>query len=889
MPASQVTPERVLTLGVLAWQGHEVASAQWQPLARLLSDRLEGYTVRLVPLYLEEMYAAVADGRLDLVLTQPLSFVELASSHGLSQLVTLRTLENGYALDRFGSVFIRRADRPELDSLEALAGQVVAGVAANAFGGWRTGALELKRAGVDPEQDIHPIFVGLPQTNIVEAVLDGRADVGIVRSGLLERLAREGQTEALEVIAPREYADYPLAASTDLYPEWPLAIREGLPGALAREISLVLMSLPDDHPVNQAAGIAGWSIPLDYSSVRRMLLELEPPAEAEAAGALASLKAQWPLLVGLLVVALAVNLFMALRARRKLARSRSRLLRTLDHLEEAVVTTDARGHVEFMNDAAQRMSGIGLDVALGQPLCRVLTVRQDNDGRRMSFADLRDRVAGEEPTSGFPLEVSVSTPQGERIVKVSIASMEPMAGEGERTRWLVSLHDLTDFHRVNEQLSFRARHDSLTGLFNRTSLEAELAVHVSRVLEEGHGGGMLWLDIDGFRAVNENASHAAGDALLRRVGSLISVLTPDASLVARTGTDEFGLLLPRASAEDLLVAGQRLVSAIRELRFSWEGVTVNVGVSVGVVVIDRGTSAVDAVLSNAVAACRVARNHGGSRLHLHHPEDDEVRAQHVQLERLNQLRDALRNDAFGFMAQRIDALAEPDKLPHYEMLLRMRQPNGTLLPPGEFVGVAEQHRMMPAIDRWVVSRLFRELKPYQGQVQAFAINLSADSVQDPGMVDFILDETARSGIDPAGICFEITETAAIINIAQVAELIRRLRSEGFLFALDDFGGGLLSFDFLRHFRVDYLKIDGKLVRDIDHDPVAALMVEAVNRIGLALGAETIAEWVEDDKTCRTLLGLGVTHGQGYFLHRPEPLRDLLEALEAGNLRQAAGF
>ncbi|MFP4155023.1 MAG: EAL domain-containing protein [Halothiobacillaceae bacterium] len=886
---ADVASERVLTLGVLAWQGHEAATRQWQPLARLLSDQLDGYTVRLVPLYLEEMYAAVADGRLDLVLTQPLSFVELAGQHGLSQLVTLRNMDNGHAIDRFGSVFIRRADRTDLDSLESLRGGVIAGVAPNAFGGWLTGILEIKRLGIDPETDIEPLFLGLPQTNIVEAVLDGRADAGIVRSGLLEKLAVRGEADDLEVIAPRSYADYPLATSTDLYPEWPLAIKNDLPGALARQISLTLMSLPEDHPANRAAGIAGWSIPLDYSSLRRLMLELNPPAANTAPDALAALRAQWPILVGLLVVALVINLLIVLRGRRRLAHSRSSLLRTLDHLDEAVVTTDAQGHVAFMNRAAQRMSGIPLKDALGHQLCRVLAVRHDSDGRRMNFADLRGQAGGDEPLPGFPLEASISTPDGERIVKVSMTVMEPLAGEGDRTRWLVSLHDLTEFHRVNEQLSYRARHDSLTGLFNRASLEAELAVHCGRVMEEGHGGGILWLDIDGFRAVNENASHAAGDALLRRVGSLISVLTPEASLVARTGTDEFGLLLPRASEEDLFMAGQKLVAAIRELRFSWEGTDVHVGVSVGVVVIDRGVASVDTVLSQVVAACRVARSHGGNRLHVHHPEDSEVRAQHEQLERLNQLRDALRHDAFGFMAQRIDALAEPEALPHYELLLRMRQPNGTLLPPGAFVGVAEQNRMMPAIDRWVVSHLFRALKPYQRQVRAFAINLSADSVQDPGMVDFILDETARNGIDPSGICFEITETAAIINVAQVTELIRRLRGEGFLFALDDFGGGLLSFDFLRHFRVDYLKIDGKLVRDIGHDPVATLMVEAVNRIGLALGAETIAEWVEDEGTCRTLLGLGVTHGQGYLLHRPQPLHDVLESLAADTLGHVAGF
>jgi len=852
---------------VLAYQLPEEVHARWQPLADYLSEHVPGVRVSVRPLMRHEAESGLERGELHLLLINPYDYAWLETSHGVTRIATLRPRGYGDLQPLFGAVVFQRADAPALQGLAALRGKRIAAVAPDAFPMLMV-QREILALGHDPLDFFGSVdYTGLPHLNVVQQVLDGTAEAGIVRTGLLEELVAKGRipAHALRIVpGPRPVA-FRHASSTRLYPEWPLAIAPGLEPSVTHRILHALLEIEPESPVAIASGIEGWAPPLEYSEVTALMRDLQlgsfAPSSTPSLGDF--LRAHWPVLGLSLAGVLLVMLLFSARSNRRLLHLAERLDTTLDGLGDAVVRLDAQGRVDYMNPVAEALCLQGLAQARGCSANSVLFLVDPDSGAPLGSALVEAARTGE--VEDLPRRVEIRN----HIRHVLSLGVRPLSREGGGGL-VLALHDITAITSLNDELRWQANHDPMTGLSNQRALERAFLEAVGR--PAGDAGDMLaLLDLDDFKAVNDQAGHAAGDALLRQMADVLRAWSPEGSLVARMAGDEFIVLLRQTTVEQGMGELQGLVERISDFRLHYDGRDFQVGASIGAVVIDRQAS-LEYHLIEADAACMQAKDQGGDRVQLHLPGDAAILRHHADLAWVTRLRDALNTDAFGLYGQLI-LPTHPSGEPHCEVLLRL-QDGDTLAAPDSFIPAAERQRMMPRLDRWVVRQALALFAPLQ-DAAVLAVNLSAQSVQDPRLGDDLLRWFEATGVRPDRVCFEITETAALDNLEQAASLVRRLQELGCRFALDDFGSGLFSFGMLRSLPVDYLKIDGKLVRDFMDDAVAEVMLTTILELGQLLDMRTIAEWVEGDESREVLTQLDVDYLQGYALHRPAPL---LEAL-----------
>jgi diguanylate cyclase (GGDEF)-like protein len=438
-------------------------------------------------------------------------------------------------------------------------------------------------------------------------------------------------------------------------------------------------------------------------------------------------------------------------------------------------------------------------------------------------------------------------------------------------------HDVTEARQLTRQVFWQAIHDPLTGLVNRREFELRLeqALQSAQTYQQAHM--LCYLDLDQFKIVNDTCGHSAGDELLRQVTALLQTHIRKSDTLARLGGDEFGVLLHQCDLDQALRVANTLRESIQAFRFAWETNTFSIGVSIGVVSINHQSESLSSLLVAADSACYAAKNNGRNRVHTFHAEDQDVVQQRGEMRWAARLNQALENHQFCLFAQPIVATRPQSSAEkHYEVLLRLRDETGALVPPMAFIPAAERYGLMPKIDRWVVRTLFQhwaQIQPQPGgvgdaQPRIYAINLSGTTLNDDEMIDFLLQQFAQYAVPYHLICFEITETAAIANLSKASQFIHRLRNLGCRFALDDFGSGMSSFAYLKNLPVDYLKIDGGFVKDILNDPVNAAMVDAINRIGQVMGLKTVAEYVENKAILECITALGVDFAQGYGIAKP---------------------
>lgn len=436
--------------------------------------------------------------------------------------------------------------------------------------------------------------------------------------------------------------------------------------------------------------------------------------------------------------------------------------------------------------------------------------------------------------------------------------------------------------RMEEQMDYFARHDVLTGLNNRWEFELHLNEMVQDAKSKNHNHVLMYMDLDQFKIINDTAGHVAGDELLTKVAELMrNSIRAKSDIIARLGGDEFGLLMPGCKIERAMQVANELREAIHQFRFDWKGQTFSIGISIGLVLIDKHSVSTSQLLSDADNACYAAKAKGRNQVSLFQQQDDEMLQQREQLKWASVIPEALQQGRFRLYFQKISRLKGSGMEHGGEILLRMLDQANNLIMPDRFIPAAERFDLMTSIDRWVVEATFKWLEQHSNKFPSglsFSINLSGRSISDPTMLKFLLDKIDAAQFDARRICFEITETAAIGKLGTAVNFITALRGKGARFALDDFGSGMCSFNYLKNLPVDYLKIDGSFVRDIITDPVARSIVQSVNQIAQAMGMETIAEYVENAQIQTMLQEMGVNYGQGYGIAKPVPLDTLLHGL-----------
>ncbi len=447
--------------------------------------------------------------------------------------------------------------------------------------------------------------------------------------------------------------------------------------------------------------------------------------------------------------------------------------------------------------------------------------------------------------------------------------------------WVSVNSDITERKTLDAKISYQASHDSLTGLISRHEFEQRVIRLLSSISKVHAEHAMCFLDLDQFKVINDTCGHAAGDELLRQLGRLLQQTIRKRDTLARLGGDEFGVLMEHCTLEQAHRFANETLKAIMDYQFFWDSNVFRIGASIGLVAITEASGNFTELFKQADAACYLAKDLGRNRIHVYHPDDTELAVRHGEMQWVGRISQALDEDRLCLYAQPIISLESGGRR-HYELLVRMLDEQGSIIPPGAFLPAAERYNLIEKLDAWVVSHacvFLAEQPAFIDQIDFVTINLSGPSLTNQNFLESILHIFRETGVSPDKVCFEVTETIAVSNLDSAIGFIRDLKGIGCQFALDDFGSGISSFGYLKNLPVDYLKIDGMFVKDIVEDPIDYAMVKSINEIGQVMGMKTIAEFVENDEIRELLEAIGVNYAQGYGLGKPEPLKDLIAQSE----------
>ena len=561
-----------------------------------------------------------------------------------------------------------------------------------------------------------------------------------------------------------------------------------------------------------------------------------------------------------------------------LFKEKERAMITLNSIADGVITTDIDGKVLYLNPVAERLTGWRLNEVNETRLDDIFQMFDEKNHTREDNPILKclkfHQVINSEQHCMLRPKIG-----DEIFVEDSVALTRDTSNRITGT--VMVFHDVTETRNMAKKLTYQATHDSLTGLINRADFERYLTAVLSQV-DEDTEHALCYMDLDQFKVINDTCGHMAGDQLLQNISKLLAnrVRKSDDTL-ARVGGDEFVLLLENCPLDKAEKIARSMCEAVQDYRFVWNDNPFTIGISIGLVPINYSNHEFQDILSKADSSCYMAKEKGRNRVHTYLVDDKELIQRQGEMNVVSSITEAYENDLFQLYYQPIVAMDDlTETSQHYEILIRMLDKEGNILPPGFFLPAAERYNLVNKVDRWVIRAALNWLarNPIQlKNLKCCAINLSGMSLNDEKLFDFIQLQLKKTKVPSEKICFEITETAAITNLSKATGLISQLRKLGCKSALDDFGSGMSSFAYLKNFPIDYLKIDGVFVKDIISDPIDNAMVKSINDIGHVLGLKTIAEYVEDEEILLRLKELGVDEAQGYHISKPQPLDQLSDA------------
>jgi len=865
----------VMRIGVLAYRGIERAVSDWQLHADYLTQRLSPLRFKIVPLGLAEVVSAVAEKRIDLLITNTGHYVELEADGNVARIATMRIAGPNGPVDRFGGALIVRAERDDIRGYADLRGKRLVVPDTKAFGGWQVHLSEARNASIDLQHDTGRIIEVQNQEKVIAAVLSGEADAGFVRSDLIESQAAAGKLDlkALRVVAERKSANFPYAHSTQLYPHWPFARLDHVPEEIARNLLIALLELPPEHPAARAAGIYGWTLPHNYQSVHELFLDFRLGPYADMPVRFSDVMSRYGktvAIIGTLLITLLLTwLVWVLRVNRLLHRNREKLqlaAGVFEHAQEGIIITDTKGNIIEANDTFLGLTGYARNEVIGRNPRFLSSGKQDKDFYRDMWHALQQ-------SNFWRGELWNRRKDGSFYVQQT--SISVVRGEDGQIRHFIGMsNDISELKESQNKLERMAYFDALTGLPNRRMLSDRLHQAMAIAQRNERLLAVCYLDLDGFKPVNDTWGHAAGDRLLVEVGHRLMRCIRGGDTVSRLGGDEFVVLLGNlAHFDECEIALDRLRNELCAPFPLPEGAA-TLSASIGVTLFPLDGSDVDALIRHADQAMYASKQSGRNRYTLFDVEHDQL--SEIRQQSRKSIQDGLdRNEFLLYYQPKVNM--RTGAISGAEALIRWQHPERGLLQPADFLPVVDFVGMQSEIGLWVLEAALRQMGAWQGAGLdiVVSVNIAAQQLQSEGFVATLKEILARHPDVPAvQLELEILETAALDDLTHVAAVIQSCHALGVQFAIDDFGTGYSSLTYLKQLQAGTLKIDQSFIRDMLDDPEDLAIVDGIVGLAAAFRREVIAEGVETPAHGRMLLQLGCEMAQGYGISRPLPADQL---------------
>ena len=542
---------------------------------------------------------------------------------------------------------------------------------------------------------------------------------------------------------------------------------------------------------------------------------------------------------------------------------------TLDSISNPVIVIDSKGSIKLVNPGAEiLLDGKEVDL-IDQSIHEILILYSN---RKTTHIVGIKQLLNVKTT----LNSMFFYDSRRNVVELEFSASPMVDIEAEDVGYVIILKDVSEDRKLRRKLSYEGSHDSLTRFLNRSAFEKRF----DNLVTEDYGAKpqhvLAYLDVDQFKIVNETSGNAAGDALLRQIGAIIKSNVRKSDILSRLGGDEFGLIMPFFEFDQAMQVIQKILIQIQQTSFDWMDKEYQVTASIGTMVFGQMNDEYPEFYSKVTTACYLAKNNGGNQYHAIGENDAKVMAQQESMDWVSGIMKGFNEDRFCLYVQPIISMEKDAKCVHYEVLIRYRGPDDTIICPGDFLPPAERYNLIEKIDVWVVNKIVQWLQDNKRQASdfMFSVNLSGRSIGSQTFHKFLQEKLVKSDIEENTLCFEITETSVVQNVEKSVDFINSIRKLGVKFSLDDFGTGLSSFSYLKRFPVDYLKIDGEFVRDIIENDTSFVFVRSMAEVGHSLDMKVIAEFVESDTMFDRLREANIDYIQGYHVGKPVAIETL---------------
>ena len=924
-------------VGIRANRGIDHAIEKWQATINHLNQEIQGHDFSLITYTNNStLNQALSRADFDFVLTNSASHVEHVDRYGVRPIATLINKRGKEAVSQYGSVIFCRADRSDIKSLQDLKTKAFMGVDELGFGGWRAAWYELHKHKINPYQDFSTLsFAGGKQQRVVEAVLNGSVDAGSIRTDLLESLAAKGKINLhnIRVLNKKKSTHFPFLHSTSLYPEWPFAVLAHVPENITQQVTEVLENIKSTDTAAIQGKYIGWAAPLDYYSVDHLLKTLLiGHYKYNHNEFIYIIQQHWVLaiiILSFILVAAYVSIYTT-RLNKKLATTQHYLVdeiqtrKTAEQILHHLALNAIRGQTEedflkrCVTDLANfyntKYAFIGIFESNAKTHITTKAVWAHDKFADNFTYELRGTPCQDVLNQNIEIIHTAAAeryPDDEMLINMGIDSYygAPIITHEGTMLGLISVMDTSAINPSNwardvlgvfanrialeldrlsaerqlqetaTELSYLASHDSLTGLINRREFERRLkhAIEDARIEHKTHV--CCYLDLDQFKIVNDTSGHIAGDELLKQLSKKLEEYVRSSDTLARLGGDEFGILLFDCPKEKAIKIADEILNVVNQFHFSWQDKVFNIGVSIGLVMIDLHSESIEKIFADADSACYIAKEKGRNRIHVFEVEDEDHVLRAGQLQWASRITSYLNDNRFFLYRQDIKPSNNlQTNNEQFEILLRYTDDEGNVKTPQDLIIAAERYGLMGSVDRWVFDSSCRYLRDQYTGTQNSSniichINISGLSMLDEDFQGFIESKISEYQLPHNIFCFEITETAAISNLTIATRFIKLFKNRGVRFALDDFGSGMSSFSYLKNLPVDYLKIDGHIVRDASRDKINHTMLKSIHDIGAAMNIKTIAESVETESLLNISNEIGIDLVQGYYLDKPHPIAE----------------